>query len=76
MNLRYLRLICKARIEIEGKIVSSALSAVPFERVIKVEDWLSVESALSAVPFERVIQVQVYFGIESALSAFGFECCG
>ena len=40
-------------------IIESALSAVPFERVIEVEDLLSTESALSAVPFERVIQVQV-----------------
>ena len=56
MNLRYLRLIFKACSESEGKIISSA---VPFERVIKVEEWLSIESALSAVPFERVIQVQV-----------------
>ena len=59
MHLRYLHLIFKACFESEGKIVSSALSAVPFERVIKVEEWLSIESALSGVPFERVIQVQV-----------------
>ena len=37
--------------------IESALSTVPFERVIKVEESLSIESALSAVPFERVIQV-------------------
>ena len=37
------------------------------ERVIEVEDCLSIESA---VPFERVIQVQVCLTIESGLSAF------
>ena len=51
LNLRYLRLIFKSCNEIEGKIVSSALSAVPFERVIEVEEWLSIESALSAFDF-------------------------
>ena len=49
------------------------LSAVPFDRVTKVEDWYSIESALSAFPFERVIQVQVCLSIETALSAFDFE---
>ena len=51
----------------------SALSAVPFERVINVKELLSNESALSAVPFESVIQVKVCLSIDSALSAFDFE---
>ena len=53
-------------------IIESALSAVPFERVIEVEDLLSTESALSAVPFERVIAVDNCLSIESALSVFDF----
>ena len=60
--------------------VGSALSVVPFQRVIKVEDCLNIESALSAfdfylsaVPFDRVTKVEDWYSIESALSAFPFE---
>ena len=57
--------------------MESALSAVTFERVIKVEEWLSIESALSAVPFKGVYQVCGFWWgfveIESALSAFDLK---
>ena len=57
--------------------MESALSAVTFERVIKVEEWLSIESALSAVPFKGVHQVCGFWwgcvNIESALSAIDLK---
>ena len=57
--------------------MESALSAVTFERVIKVEEWLSIESALSAVPFKGVHQVCGFgrgsVNIESALSALDLK---
>ena len=56
--------------------IESALYAVPFEKVIEVENWLSIESVLSVFPFERVIQVQFCLSIESGLSAFDFEAGG
>ena len=45
-------MICKACSEIEEKVVSSALSAFPFERVIQDQVCLIIESALSAFDFE------------------------
>ena len=45
LNLRYLRLILRVVVCVN---IESALSAVPFERVIEVEGCLSIESALSA----------------------------